>query len=258
MAASSSQNQPSRHCVAALRVGSPSAWAWLTIALLLGCGRPRATDHETSAASTRSNAAPPAPKRGFSASVDLRDGDIIFQESSSRQSEMVRSLTGSRWTHMGVIFLEPQPLVLEAASEVRFTPLEAWIHGGRGRVHVVKRLRDPALRLTQPAIARMRELAQQWLGRRYDPQFRWDDRTLYCSELVYKLFERAAGVRVGTVVRAAETNLRDRQVQQALRQRFPDGSFDPDESVVTPVSIFEDQQLVLVVSSDASSAYAPE
>ena len=92
----------------------------------------------------------------------------------------------------------------------------------------------------------MQKLGATWLGRPYDLQFRWDDKTLYCSELVYKLFDRAAGIRLGKLERAADMNLSDERVQQALRKRFVSTQFDPSETVVTPDSIFNDDQLVEV------------
>jgi hypothetical protein len=177
----------------------------------------------------------------------LRDGDLIFQESTSDQSEMVRALTDSRWTHMGVIFQEPSgPIVLEAVSPVRRTRLKDWIARGRKQHHVIKRLRDAETRLSPDVIGRMRKLGDTWLGRAYDARFRWDDQTLYCSELAYKLFERAAGVRLGKLQTAAEMNLDDEKVRQALRIRFAGMKFDPAETVVTPDSIFNDEQLVEV------------
>ncbi|MES1183853.1 MAG: YiiX/YebB-like N1pC/P60 family cysteine hydrolase [Myxococcales bacterium] len=182
-----------------------------------------------------------------SAPSRLQEGDLIFQESTSRQSEMVRALTDSRWTHMGVIFNEPTgPIVLEAASPVRKTPLQKWIVHGRERRYVIKRLRNNDRRLSIDAVTRMRKLAEAWLGRPYDLRFRWDDQTLYCSELAYKLFDRAAGIQLGKLERAADMNLDDERVQQALRKRFAGATFDPTETVVTPDSIFNDDQLVEV------------
>ena len=56
---------------------------------------------------------------------------------------MVRALTDSRWTHMGVVFNDAAgPVVFEAVSPVRKTPLKKWIARGRQRHFVVKRLRD--------------------------------------------------------------------------------------------------------------------
>ena len=177
----------------------------------------------------------------------LRDGDLIFHESQSAQSEMVRALTDSRWTHMGVIYLEPAgPMVFEAVSPVRRTALKDWTLRGRGGHFAIKRLRDAETRLTQEVIAKMRKLGATWLGRPYDLRFRWDDETLYCSELVYKLFERGAGVKLGKLQTAAEMNLDDEKVQRALKKRFAGAKFDPQEPVVTPDSIFNDEQLIEV------------
>ena len=50
----------------------------------------------------------PAPRTA------LQDGDIIFQNSRSSQSEAIRRATHSPWTHMGlVIFRNGDPYVLE-------------------------------------------------------------------------------------------------------------------------------------------------
>jgi len=157
---------------------------------------------------------------------------------------MVRALTNSRWTHMGVIFNEPSgPIVLEAVSPVQKTPLQKWIGRGREQRYVIKRLRAAETRLPPDVVEKMRNLGASWLGRPYDLRFRWDERSLYCSELAYKLFERAAGVHLGKLQTAADMNLNDERVQRVLRQRFADATFDPSEVVVTPDSIFNDDQL---------------
>lgn len=179
--------------------------------------------------------------------ANLRDGDLIFQESTSGQSEMVRALTDSRWTHMGAILKRTTgTVVLEAASPVRTTPLARWIAHGRSERFVVKRLHDADDKLSPDVIRKMNNLGATWLGRPYDLRFRWDDETLYCSELAYKLYERAAGIRVGKLQHASEMNLDDELVQRALRKRFANATFDPSELVVTPDSMFNDDQLIEV------------
>jgi hypothetical protein len=203
----------------------------------------RARDRETGSAKHGSSAARAEPA-GF------RDGDLIFHESTSAQSEMVRALTASRWTHMGVVFVESgRPHVLEAVSPVRRTPVREWIARGKDRRFVVKRLRDADEQLTPEAVAKMKALGASWLGRPYDSRFRWDDQALYCSELAFKIFQRGAGVELGKLERADDMNLDDERVQQALRKRFVSAKFDPSETVVTPDSIFHDDELVEVETS---------
>ncbi|MGC4094465.1 MAG: YiiX/YebB-like N1pC/P60 family cysteine hydrolase [Polyangiaceae bacterium] len=177
-------------------------------------------------------AAPPA----------FADGDLIFQESSSAQSDMVRALTRSRWTHLGVIFKDKAGYtVLEAASPVRRTPLAHFVARGRGKRYVVKRWQGEAF-----DAARLRQIGASFVGRPYDLKFRWDDQSLYCSELVFKLFERAAAIRLGKVERARDMNLDDPKVASAMKARFAGARFDPEETVITPDAIFNDERLVQV------------
>lgn len=186
-------------------------------------------------------------EQGRAATTGLREGDLIFHESRSAQSEMVRALTNSRWTHMGVLFEQRGKLfVFEAVSPVKYTPLAEWTKRGQDGKFVVKRLRDAERRLSPPVLAKMRALGRSWLGRPYDLRFRWDDQSLYCSELAYKLFDRAAGLRLGKLQTAAEMNLDDPRVQQALQKRFAGVKFDPKEVVVTPDAMFNDPELVEV------------
>jgi hypothetical protein len=181
------------------------------------------------------------------AAVELRDGDLVFQMSRSRQSTAVALATRSRLTHMGVVFVDRgDPWVLEAVEPVKRTPFESWRRRGDGGRVWVKRLRDVRAVLTPEVVARMRALGQTWLGHHYDLQFRWDDERLYCSELAYKLYERGAGVRIGKVQRAGEMALGHPEVQRKLQQRFGDHAFSPDEPVITPQAMFDDPRLVLV------------
>lgn len=221
----------------------------LAIMVALACSREpfRQEPAPSKPSMTQPTTSSASPSRGVSPGSESRDGDLIFHESTSRQSEMVRALTGSKWTHMGVIFSDVSgPVVLEAVSPVRYTPLDDWVARGRNRRYVVKRLRDADVRLTPDVVRKMRAVGAAWLGRPYDLQFRWADDALYCSELAYKLFESGANIRVGRLEHARDMNLADDKVQRAMGTRFAPGRFDPDEPVVTPISMFEDEQLVTV------------
>ena len=183
------------------------------------------------------------------ADLKLRDGDIVFQHSRSAQSKAVALATGSEWTHMGLIWIKDgEPWVLEAVQPVKLTPLPDWaVRGIRGRL-VIKRLRDAEKVFSPAAVTRLHALGTAWLGRPYDPLFQWDDDRLYCSELVYKLLDRAAGVQVGELRKAKDFDLASPEVQRLMAKRFgrPGVRFDPEETVVSPQQIFEDPKLVTV------------
>lgn len=158
---------------------------------------------------------------------------------------------------MGVVLLQDgRPLVLEAVEPVRLTPFDAWRRRGvDGRVWV-KRLRDADAVLDAPAVARMRSLGHGWLGRHHDLQFRWDDDRPYCSELAWKLYDRASGVRLGRLQRAGDLALGSPEVQRTLRERIGADRLDPAEPVVSPQAIFDDPRLVDVAMGPATGTHA--
>ncbi len=200
--------------------------AFVFATALLAC-QPRSTSDQSAPLREPAAAEQPAVDEESTerpVSSGVQDGDLIFQESTSRQSELVGMVTGSRWTHMGVLFKDTDGVVvLEAVSPVRETALEKWIARGRDGVYVVKRLRDAERDLSSSELKEMRRLGSTWLGRPYDLQFRWDDEALYCSELAYKLFDRAAGVRLGKLEKGRRHeppgSSRPAGDSQALRRR---------------------------------------
>ena len=178
------------------------------------------------------------------------NGDIIFHEANSEQSELVRIVTRSNWTHLGVIWNGAEGMVVyEAAAPVKATPLDAWVKRGKGGSFVVKRLAlqdDVKAELDETATTKMKDLVQQWLGLPYDYRFRWDDEQMYCSEFVYKLFERGTGRPVGKLEKAKDMALDDPIVQMIIKSHWGKAAYNPNEPVVTPDSIFRDPRLIEV------------
>jgi hypothetical protein len=176
----------------------------------------------------------------------VQDGDIIFQTSLSSQSVAIQHATGSRYSHMGIIFLrDAEPFVLEASATVRYTPLAKWILHGQGHHYEIKRLRDSATILTASNILKLQRTAEGFLGRPYDLTFDWSDDRMYCSELVWKSYDRALGVQVGNLQKVRDFNLTDAVVQAKMRERY--GTNVPlDAPVISPVAMEQSSLLVTV------------
>jgi hypothetical protein len=176
----------------------------------------------------------------------FRDGDVVFQTSHSAQSVAIQRATGSAYSHMGLVLLRGgRPFVFEAISTVRFTPLAEWIARGNGGHFVARRLRDADTRFTPMGLARLRAEARLFEGRPYDPAFGWSDDRVYCSELVWKVYDRALGVQLGTLRKLREFNLADPVVAVKLRERY--GSAIPlEEPVISPAAMFRSPLLVTV------------
>lgn len=172
------------------------------------------------------------------------DGDIVFQTSRSAQSAAIQRATHSPYSHMGIVYLRNgAPFVFEAVEPVKLTPLEEWVKRGRGGHFVVKRLRDAAQVLTPTAIRRMVEVGRTFEGRHYDLTFEWSDDRLYCSELVWKVYERALGLRLGELQVIGDIDLSDPSVQAKVRERWR-GPPPADEPVISPAAMFGSPLLV--------------
>ena len=186
---------------------------------------------------------------GASSRAQLRDGDIIFQTSKSAQSLAIQKATHSKYSHMGIIFFrDGKPYVYEAIKTVQYTPLKEWIVRGNGGRYVVKRLRDAGKILTPEAFARLRKAAALFHGKPYDLTFEWFDNRIYCSELVWKIYDRALGLHLGRIQKLHEFDLSDPVVKARMKERY--GRAIPiDENVISPGEIFSCKELVKVVEN---------
>lgn len=178
--------------------------------------------------------------------VQLETGDIIFTNGQGVQAEAVKAATDSDWTHTGVIIIEKgTPMVLEAVQPVQFISLNSYLSRGGGKyTHIYKRLKDNS-KLTPEAQQKAATWAKKHLGGDYDGRFLWSDKNLYCSELVWKIYQASTGIELCKIRRVREYKLEHPKVQSLIKARF--GSIDRlklDEKVVAPSDVFHSPLLV--------------
>ena len=178
----------------------------------------------------------------------LREGDLIFHTSQSAQSRAIQLATHSAWSHCGIIYKAGNNWqVFEAVQPVKLTPLADWVARGQGGHFVTKRLRDAATALTPAALGKLKAAGRPMLGHNYDLYFGWSDDRIYCSELIWKVYERGLHRRLGQLQHLRDFDLSHPAVQAKLRERY--GARLPlNETVISPVSIFESPQLVTVLN----------
>ncbi|WP_310238174.1 YiiX family permuted papain-like enzyme [Luteimonas terrae] len=168
------------------------------------------------------------------AEYDPRAGDVIFHTSRSAQSLAIQKATNSPYSHMGIVFLlDGAPMVYEAVQPVKFTPLADWTRRGDGGRFVVKRLVDADRLLSPATLDRMLEEGRAFEGRPYDLRFEWSDAYVYCSELVWKIYNRALGIEIGKLQTVSEFDLSHPAVQATIRARW-EGQPSPQEPVISP------------------------
>lgn len=172
------------------------------------------------------------------------DGDIIFQSSQSNQSKAIEQATKSPYSHMGIIFIKDgKPYVFEAASKVVYTPFDKWVNRGKNRKYIIKRLKDHTL--SQKEIANLKRVARSFENKPYDIWFGWDDKYIYCSELVWKIYNKALNLKIGQLQKIKDFNLSAPAVKQKLTERYGD-KIPYQETVISPIAIFNSPLLITV------------
>lgn len=165
-------------------------------------------------------------------SYDLREGDIVFSSSAVGQGEAIIAATASPYTHCGIVFKKDgRMMVLEAVQPVSACSLRDFIARGKPEEFTALRLNAA---ITPEAYRKARIWAEAQIGRDYDARFGWDDRKLYCSELVWKVYQQA-GVELCPLRKFRDYDLQRPAVRRIIEQRY--GGMDRlplDEKVVAP------------------------
>ncbi|CAB3635788.1 YiiX family permuted papain-like enzyme [Achromobacter pestifer] len=179
------------------------------------------------------------------AAPDVQTGDLVFQQSRSAQSLAIQQATHSPYSHMGMIVTrQGLPYVLEAAARVSYTPLDQWVAQGERGHYVVKRLRDAAL-LTPVVREQLAATGATYVGKPYDLVFGWSDDKIYCSELVWKIYQRTLGLEIGALAPLKRFDLSSPAVQAKMQERY--GKNIPwDEPIISPAAMYESDMLATV------------
>lgn len=128
--------------------------------------------------------------------LDLKEGDLIFQESFSKNMDSaIKQVTSGignyNFTHVGIVYkdsLSDSFYVIEATHpRVKITPLEEYLIQKKNEnyppISVVGRLKAPYQKLIPQAIKEALKL----VGKEYDDAFDLTNDRYYCSELIYKI-----------------------------------------------------------------------
>lgn len=177
----------------------------------------------------------------------LKSGDIIFQTSKSQQSKAIQLATHSKYSHVGIVYVENDKiLVYEAVQPVKLTPLYEWINRGEKKHFVVKRLKESEKYLTSSNLMKMKSIGEKYIGKNYDIYFEWSDERIYCSELVWKIYKEAIGIEIGKLQTLKEFDLENEIVKEIMAKRYGE-TIPMNEKVISPSEMFESDKLVTIV-----------
>lgn len=180
---------------------------------------------------------------------NLKDGDIIFQTSTSQQSKAIQLATKSEYSHCGIIYKDGDNyFVFEAVQPVKTTPLDEWISRGKNSHYVIKRLKNADTVLTHENLNKMKGIGSKFNGKNYDLYFEWSDKSIYCSELIWKIYKEGTGLEIGKLQTLEDFDLSHPVVKQKLKERYGN-NIPKKEMVISPVAIFNSHLLYTVESN---------
>lgn len=159
-------------------------------------------------------------------------GDVIFHVSKSNQSAAIKLGTLSRYSHCGIVVVEnSKPYVIEAERGVEKTPMKTWLRRGQMLHHYrVMRLKQP-----QDLSFRYKSL----LGIPYDSKFCFDNGKLYCSELVWEMYQKN-GITLSEPNPLSDYHFLNIPI---VRKNIKDKGMKLDQEVVPPSNLVKSRKL---------------
>ncbi|MDR0881210.1 MAG: YiiX family permuted papain-like enzyme [Candidatus Adiutrix sp.] len=180
------------------------------------------------------------------AQTQFLEGDLIFQPSTSRQSLAIQLATQSKYSHCGIVFKKNGQLyVYEALADMTWTPLQDWVNRGVQGHYVLMRLKNRDQLLTSTKLDAMKEAGLKLSSKTYDLLFQWSDDKIYCSELVWKIYDRGAGIPLTPLRTFKDYDLDSEIVQTLIKKRFG-SNFSLSEKVVAPSDLMQSHLLETV------------
>lgn len=175
---------------------------------------------------------------------DKHEGDILFQSlPKGVLIDSIELVSNSPWSHCGILTRrEEQWFVAEAGLSVKYTPLFDWICQGRGFFvdsYRVRGITPEQESKVQPGIAK-------FLGKAYDIEFREDDKKIYCSELVYKVYDRDLGIKLGKWERLGDLNWK---AAESFIRSMERGKLPLERDLITPVGLTKGDNLMRVFTN---------
>jgi hypothetical protein len=163
-----------------------------------------------------------------------KDGDIIFQATSGETGKAIQLATKSKYNHCGVLFNENGKwMVYEAVQPVKRTSLSDFNSRGAG---TVMRLKASTKVLKPEDIEKLKATFKGYEHKNYDDAYNWSDDRIYCSELVYKLYNNALQIQLCQPRKLRDFDLSNPLVKSQLDKKY--GNHIPlEEPMVGPGDI---------------------
>lgn len=180
-----------------------------------------------------------------SSNDSFKNGDIILQTDIQGQGKAIQLATKSKYTHVGILFkIDGIWKVYEAVEPVQCITVKEFIDRDDSGHYTVLRVSNSDSMMGNGKLALIKSFLEQQLNKHYDPYFSWSDQTMYCSELVWKSYNKA-GIKLCALRTLKSFDLSSPIVKKIMKERY--GNAIPyNEKVVSPEDIYQSKLLEVV------------
>lgn len=167
----------------------------------------------------------------------VREGDVIFQTTQSKQSPLIQFATRSKISHCGIVVIRNgKPYVLETLKTLKLTPLDKFVARSKGGRYWLKRSDKEGIKIEY----------DHYLGKPYDTAFRMDNDIYYCSELVYDIYKKQLGIELCRPKKIDDYLILCTDRLPKIKSEMARRGIKKEQYAVAPVDIFRSDKLKIV------------
>ena len=164
----------------------------------------------------------------------VKEGDVIFQTTQSRQSPLIQIATRSKISHCGIVVMKNgKPYVLETLNTLKLTPLDKFVARSKGGRYWLKRSDKENIKIRY----------NHYLGKPYDVAFRLDNEIYYCSELVYDIYKNQLGIELCKPKQVGDYLILGIDKLDKIENTIQRRGITKEQYAVAPVDVFESEYL---------------
>lgn len=164
----------------------------------------------------------------------VREGDVIFQTTQSKQSPLIQLATRSKISHCGIVVMKNgKPYVLETLNTLKLTPLDKFVARSKGGKYWLKRSDKENIKIKY----------DHYLGKSYDVAFRLDNDIYYCSELVYDIYKKQLGIELCKPKKIDDYLILCTEKLPIIKKEMQRRGIKKEEYAVAPVDVFRSEKL---------------
>ena len=164
----------------------------------------------------------------------VKEGDVIFQTTQSRQSPLIQLATRSKISHCGIVVMKNgKPYVLETLNTLKLTPLDKFVARSKGGRYWLKRSNKENIKIKY----------DHYLGKPYDVAFRMDNNIYYCSELVYDIYKKQLGIELCKPKKIDDYLILCTEKLPKIKKEMQRRGIKKEQYAIAPVDIFNSNRL---------------